>query len=69
MSLLDEAKELIEMSLNNEVEKVEYDRQARLWLEKTTEMMKSHAEHHKHHEEGASCSLCGFDLACPSCGH
>jgi len=54
MSLLEEAKELIEMSLDTDIEKVEYDRKARRWLEKTTEMLKSHAEHHKHQEEGAS---------------
>ena len=66
MSLLDEAKELIEMSLDTETEKNEYARKAKVWLEKTTQAQKAHQGHH--HEEGTSCSLCGFDLTCPSCG-
>lgn len=67
MSLLEEAKELVEMSLNTEVERAEYVRKARVWLEKTAEAQKSHVAHD--HDDGASCSLCGFDLTCPSCGH
>ena len=66
MSLLDEAKELIELSLNNGIDDPEYTRRANVWLAKTGEALKAHHDHH--HEEGASCSLCGFDLACPSCG-
>ena len=68
MSLLDEAKELIEMSLN-EVESTEYSRKAKVWLEKTAQAQKAHEAHHQHDEEGATCSFCGFDLTCPSCGH
>jgi hypothetical protein len=67
MSLLDEAKELIEMSLTTGSKDSEYARKAQLWLAKTSEAQKAHQGHH--HEEGASCSLCGFDLACPSCGN
>ena len=67
MSLLEEARELVEMSLKADVEQDEYARKARVWLEKTAEAQKSHADHD--HGDGASCSLCGFDLACPSCGH
>jgi hypothetical protein len=70
MSLLDEAKELIEMSLKAGVENSEYTQKAQAWIEKTTEVQKAHTHHqHPDHEEGTSCSLCGFDLTCPSCGH
>jgi hypothetical protein len=66
MSLLDEARELIELSLNNGIDDAEYARKAKVWLEKTTEAQKAHQGHS--HDDGASCSLCGFDLSCPSCG-
>jgi hypothetical protein len=70
MSLLDEAKELIEMSLKSGDEAGEYAKMAKAWLDKTAEAQKAHeAHHHEDHEEGSSCSFCGFDLTCPSCGH
>lgn len=70
MSLLNEAKELIEMSLKNEGDSGEYAKLAQAWLEKTAEAQQAHAaHHHEDPEEGATCSFCGFDLTCPSCGH
>ena len=66
-SLLDEAKDLIEMSLNSAAKDEEYSRQARLWLEKVKSTIDGHSCHE--HEEGTACSSCGFDLSCPACGH
>lgn len=66
-SLLEEAKELIEMSLNMDANDAEYGRRARVWLEKIRSTYEAHACHE--HTEGATCSTCGFDLSCPACGH
>lgn len=64
-SLLEEAQELIEWSLEADIDKKEFDRKARVWLEKTKAAMHTHADHD---HEPSTCSACGFDLACPSCG-
>jgi hypothetical protein len=61
-SLLDEAQELIELSLQSDTDKKDYDHKARLWIEKAKATLPTHD-----HGSG-SCASCGFDLACPSCG-
>jgi hypothetical protein len=66
-SLLEEAQELIEMSLDIEEQDTEYVRKARVWLEKAKTTYEENACHE--HDEGTTCSTCGFDLSCPACGH
>ena len=66
-SLLNEAKDLIEMSLNTDGRDEDYNRQARLWLEKAKSTIDAPACHE--HGEGTACASCGFDLSCPACGH
>ena len=64
-TLIDEAKEIIEMSLNAQTGKDEYSRKARAWLEKAKSGPQPREAHH--HETGMSCATCGNDLICPSC--
>ncbi len=63
-SLLEEAKILIETSLNPDFDKKEYEQKASQWLEKTVTAQQAHKE--SSHEKG-TCALCGFDLTCPNC--
>ena len=65
-SLLDEAKELIEVSISSDARDDEYIRRARVWLEKVRNATEEHACHD--HSATTACSVCGFDLSCPSCG-
>ncbi|MFH1489000.1 MAG: hypothetical protein ABII06_08860 [Pseudomonadota bacterium] len=64
-SLIDEAKEIIEMSLDAQTGKDEYSRKARGWLQKFEAGRQPGGAHH--HEKGMSCAACGNDLVCPSC--
>lgn len=66
-NLLEEARLLIEASLNTEERDAEYQRKARVWLEKVKSTYEAQACHE--HEPGTICATCGFDLACPACGH
>lgn len=61
-SLLNEAQELIELSLKDDTDKKEYDHKARLWIEKAKATL------HSGDDADNTCSSCGFDLSCPSCG-
>ena len=63
-SLLEEAKNLIEMPLKPDFDKKEYAQRASQWLEKTAAAHRTHKE--SSHEKG-TCEICGFDLICPSC--
>ena len=65
-SLINEAKEIIEMSLKSAADKGDYSLKAKDWLKRFEAAQKTHEEEHEHKSEG-SCSLCGFDLMCPSC--
>ena len=65
-NLMEEAQALIETSLNIEGRDDEYQRKARVWLEKAKSTYETQACHE--HETGTSCAKCGFDLACPACG-
>jgi hypothetical protein len=60
-NLLEEARDLIEMSLNPESDKESYAQRASQWLEKTAAARQAHEE--SPHDE-----VCGFDLTCPNCG-
>ena len=64
-SLMDEAKEIIEMSLSTQTGKEEYSRKAHEWLEKVKAGPQSGGGNHL--EKGMSCATCGNDLVCPSC--
>ena len=66
-SLIDEAKEIIEMSIDPGVDRGDYSLIANRWLSKFEEARNTHEKDHDHKSEG-SCSICGFDLVCPSCG-
>lgn len=65
--LIDKAKEIIEMSVDPEADKGDYSLKANDWLKKFEAAQKTHKKDHDHKSEG-SCSLCGYDLVCPSCG-
>ena len=62
-SFLDEARELIEMSLKNDIDKKEYSQKASRWLEKAT----AHQAHKDTSGETITCDVCGYDLVCPNC--
>ena len=63
-SLIDEAKEIIEMSLNAQIEKEAYALKAKDWLNRVkTDQQTSEADH----DHDVSCASCGNDLVCPSC--
>jgi len=64
-NLIDEAKEIIEMSLSNKPGNEAYTRRANDWLEKVKSGRQSGGNHH--FEKGISCATCGNDLVCPSC--
>lgn len=66
-NLIEEAQELIEMSLSTEGQDTEYQRKARVWLEKAKSTNEAQACHD--HDTGTACSTCGFDLSCPACGN
>jgi hypothetical protein len=63
--LIDEAKELIEMSLESGGHTGDYSSKATDWLKRFEAVRKTHQGHDQ--EDEASCSICGFDLICPSC--
>ena len=63
-NLLEEAKDIIELSLKSDINKNEYTQRATQWLEKTAGARLTHEE--SAHEKG-TCEICGFDLMCPSC--
>lgn len=67
-SLLDEAREIIGMSLESDANTSDYSLKATDWLKRFEAVQKTHQEEHGH-ESDASCSICGFDLICPSCGN
>ena len=62
-SILEEAKELIEMSLQSEVNKDQYTQKASQWLERVS----ARQAHIDTAHEGNTCEVCGFDLVCPNC--
>ena len=61
-NLLTEAQELIELSMQEDTDKDAYNHKARLWMEKAKATL------HTQDSGGNTCSGCGFDLSCPSCG-
>ena len=63
-SLIIEAKDIIEMSLNDQVEKESYALKAKDWLTKV-EGLNTNEAHHSH--DRITCASCGNDLVCPSC--
>ena len=64
-NLIDEAREIIEMSLNAQIENDAYALKAKDWLKKAEAAQRGGASH-SHHGE-TSCAMCGGDLICPSC--
>ena len=64
-SLVDEAKEIIEMSLSAQTDNEAYSLKANDWLKKA----KAHeiSEASDAYDTETSCALCGNDLVCPSC--
>jgi hypothetical protein len=64
-SLFEEAKNIIELSLDPNFDKKAYAQKASQWLEKTASAQQAHKE--SDHEKN-TCAVCGFDLICPSCG-
>ena len=65
--LVDEAKAIIEMSIDPGVAEDDYSIKANDWLKKYEAAQLTHKKDHDHKSEG-SCSICGYDLVCPSCG-
>ena len=63
-NLIDEARDIIELSLDPDFDKNEYSQKASQWLEKTATAKRVHEE--STHKRG-TCAICGFDLTCPSC--
>jgi hypothetical protein len=63
--LIDEAQEIIEMSLSANVDQEAYSLKANDWLKRA----KAHKASESSHifESEPSCALCGNDLVCPSC--
>ncbi|PKN26889.1 MAG: hypothetical protein CVU64_16935 [Deltaproteobacteria bacterium HGW-Deltaproteobacteria-21] len=57
--LLEEAREIIEMSLSGQAGKDEYVSRARDWLKRAA--LQTGDAH------GSYCAKCGNDLVCPSC--
>ena len=64
-SLIDEAQEIIEMSLSAKVDHEAYSLKAHDWLKKAKAHKTSESSHI--YESEPSCALCGSDLVCPSC--
>lgn len=64
-SLIDEAKEIIEMSLGSQIDNEAYSLKANDWLKKVKTPEISEASHI--YDKETSCALCGNDLICPSC--
>ena len=64
-SLIDEAQEIIEMSLRENVDHEAYSLKANDWLKKAKIHKTSESSHI--YENEPSCALCGSDLVCPSC--
>jgi len=64
-SIIEEAKEIIEMSLSDRSGSGEYSRMANAWLSRVKEISPSGEGHT--HGSGMSCAMCGNDLICPSC--
>jgi hypothetical protein len=64
-SLIDEAREIIEMSLIAQSDNEAYSLKANDWLKRAKAHEISEVSHI--HEGGTSCALCGNDLVCPSC--
>jgi hypothetical protein len=64
-SLIDEAKEIIEMSLSAQMDNEAFSLKANDWLKKA----KAHeiSEASDAYDTETSCALCGNDLVCPSC--
>ena len=64
-SLVDEAKEIIEMSLSAQTDNEAYSLKAKDWLKKA----KAHeiSESPDTYDTDTACALCGNDLVCPSC--
>ena len=67
-SLITEAKEIIELSLESDADTSDYSSKATDWLKRFEAVQKTHQKEHGQESE-ASCSICGFDLTCPSCGN
>ena len=65
VSLIDEAQEIIEMSLNSQIDNEAYSLKANDWLKKVKAQETSETSHI--YDRETSCSLCGNDLVCPSC--
>ena len=64
-SLIDEAQEIIEMSLRENVDHEAYSLKANDWLKKAKIHKTSESSHI--YDSEPSCALCGNDLICPSC--
>ena len=64
-SLIDEAREIIEMSLGSQIDNEAYSLKANDWLKRAKAHEIGEASHS--HDAGTSCALCGNDLVCPSC--
>ena len=64
-SLIDEAREIIEMSLSAQFGTEAYSLKANDWLKRAEAHEISETSHS--HDTGTSCALCGNDLVCPSC--
>jgi len=64
-SLIDEAKEIIEMSLSTQIENDAYSLKANGWLKKAK--AREIREASDNYDTETSCALCGNDLVCPSC--
>jgi len=60
--LINKAREIIQMSLESDADKDEYSLKASDWLKRFEALQKEHT-----HDSETSCSICGFDLACPNC--
>lgn len=64
-SLIDEAKDIIEMSLNTKTDNEAYSLKANDWLKRAKAQEIGEASDND--ESEASCAFCGNDLICPSC--
>ena len=64
-SIIEEAKEIIEMSLSDRSGSGEYSGKANAWLARLKEI--SHPGGAHSHGSGTTCAMCGNDLVCPSC--
>jgi hypothetical protein len=64
-SLIDEAQEIIEMSLSAKFDHGAYSLKAKDWLKKAKAHKNSKSSHI--YDSEPSCAICGNDLVCPSC--